>query len=237
MAQGVLGPPRSRSASRALLSQGFPPTPVACQAPAARSQPGAFGKRGEGTSPPRSVGRVRWWTLPFACSGLGRPPPPPRVLFALASPGLHPASGALRSRLRRSGGSQRHGEWRTGREMEKQTAGWADGTCRPCWEGQEGHGSLGNLEGGLGEAGKGRESRKRGAWPEQDAEVGAPVPPQARSVGVLWVSAPLSPGLGDLADVVPCSLPGASRGCWQSGTAAADPPGARVPAGVWLEHL
>lgn len=48
---------------------------------------------------------------------------------------------------------------------EKQTAAGAGGTRQPCWGGQEGHGSLGNLEGALGEAGKGRVSRKRGAWP------------------------------------------------------------------------
>lgn len=75
-------------------------------------------------------------------------------------------------------------------------ASWADGALWPCREGQEGRGLLGNLEGGLGKAGKGSEGRKEGARPEWGAEVGAPVPHQVCSVGVPWVPAPLALGLG-----------------------------------------
>lgn len=83
-------------------------------------------------------------------------------------------------------------------------AGWADGACQPCRQGQEGRSSLGNLEGGLGKTGKGSKGRKEGACLEWGAEVGAPVPCQVWSVGVPWVPASLACGLGGLAC---CSAP------------------------------
>lgn len=90
-------------------------------------------------------------------------------------------------------------------------ASWADGARWPCREGQEGRGLLGNLEGGLGKAGKGSEGRKEGACPEWGAEVGAPVPHQVCSVGVPWVSAPLALGLGGGLECCGAPLPSRSK--------------------------
>lgn len=78
-------------------------------------------------------------------------------------------------------------------------ANWAAGTRQPLCEGQEGRGSLGNLQGGLGKTGKRSKGREGRACPEWGAEVGAPVQRQVWSVGVPWVFAPLAPGLGALA--------------------------------------
>lgn len=116
-----------------------------------------------------------------------------------------------------------------------------DGARRPCCEGQEGCGWLGNLEGGLGKAGKGSEGRRRERVRCWGAEARALVPCQVWSVGVPWVPAPLVPGL---ARTVPRSPPQASRrmqAAWHrqpgsSGSPCSIPPGAGVPGGAWLEH-
>lgn len=119
-------------------------------------------------------------------------------------------------------------------------AGWADGACQPCCQGQEGHGSLGNLEGGLGKAGKGSEGRKKRACLEWGAEVGAPVPRQVRSVGVPWVLASLAPGLGG-SGTVWCSapLPEQTEGCRKPGmgsqAAASSPVPSLVEQGSQLD--
>lgn len=145
---------------------------------------GANALESEGKEPPspaRSCGRVRWWTLPFACSRRP-PPPPPCALFALARRSLPTASAALRPRLSRAEGSQRQ---------------------RRGTESREGNGEADGLPGRMGHAGPAAEGRKDTArseiwvgWERQERGERAGSRERGRGGGMRRWEPSAAPGLG-----------------------------------------